>query len=309
VQVAFFPAEAAEASIEAWPGVPAAGEESEAVHTDREGFSVGIKAAWISSPCAPHIASPDRREMGSNLAQVIEDDRALDKIGAIRVCLLKQAEAAQCPGVKENVAIQAQHPVAVGFLEKPLARIGRPLHLPVQKVTGSAPIMAQALGFRTACIVNYQYLTIMKVMVETQGLNGKPDARGVLVGCHTNCERHLLFRFSGERVENFVKSCLAMGIAGKMNKPASLQDIDQAASLSSLPVQQDIPSVIEFLNGYLMAYQGFVDRRLLMPTAIVLMTKMVGFFEDWLQAARASPETAVVLLLLGSQAGLKSRQE
>src|SRR5262245_1119154 len=83
VDVAFFAAEAREARIEPEPRLTAAGKGTEALHGNLERLAIGVGAARVPRPDAPHSGRPDGIEVRRDAAQIVGDQRPLQEVEAV----------------------------------------------------------------------------------------------------------------------------------------------------------------------------------------------------------------------------------
>src|SRR5204863_8752744 len=83
VDIAFFAAEAREARIEPEPRLTAAGKGTEALHGNLERLGIGVGAARVPRPDAPHSGRPDGIEVRRDAAQIVVDQWPLQEVDAV----------------------------------------------------------------------------------------------------------------------------------------------------------------------------------------------------------------------------------
>ena len=159
--------------------------------TDFKGWRRGIAGPRVGATDAVHAGLPDAIHVSGEAAQIVVDERPLQQIGGVGVCLEVIQQLAQGAGDKQNVTIHTQHEVRGSFAENHIAHRGALAKVERDIAVAGHPIL-EGLQFLGAgpvrVIIHYDEFEFAGDfgVEEADGLDGEVDAVVVVVGGHAD---------------------------------------------------------------------------------------------------------------------------
>ena len=193
VQVPFLAAEAAQAGVQPWPGVPPAGEQAQALHLDLEGLAVWLVHTRIAIPLPEHAGAPGGLQVGRARLEAVIQQGTLQEVVAARVRAEPFQQMRQRPRLQQDMRIDAADDIGTSLPEHQVPDRGTPI-----AIKRDVAVIRQP---RFQCFQGWTCITFRVIIDDQEGhirehfglvhadcLNGEPDTIEVVICGHADAQ-------------------------------------------------------------------------------------------------------------------------